>query len=262
MSHGKSLVSHDHSTRKQITDRSRPQLDNSLLMGELREKLLLDVMRKNSRKWGNEVMGMETTRGLSENKWEGGWSIGGEAWEGRTWQRVSERMLPETEWSHVSVWCIKACCKIWLSMSYSEDDEMFWKCSSTPAELIHSLWFTGATPCRINASLFPLWSYALPSWYNHTNQSFLLESTAFIHCWNRLDAGKGKFHFQLLERSLHWQHEQLRWGMFDVFMMELLKELLFWLSVWSKFCIRWVEEQNRYRWVCEGGSVSPHSHSE
>lgn len=63
----------------------------------------------------------------------------------------------------------------WLSITSREDDETCWKCSSTPAELIHSLWFTTAILRRLNASLFTLWGYALPTMMQ-SYQSALLSS--------------------------------------------------------------------------------------
>lgn len=61
---------------------------------------------------------------------------------------------------------------------------MFWKCSSTPAELIHSLWFTTTILHRLNASLFTLRGYALVTCCNQTNQHFFLYSKPFHNLWN------------------------------------------------------------------------------
>lgn len=61
---------------------------------------------------------------------------------------------------------------------------MFWKCSSTPAELIHSLWFTTTILHRLNASLFTLRGYALVTCCNQTNQHFFLYSKPFHDLWN------------------------------------------------------------------------------
>lgn len=146
------------------------------------EELLLDVIRKNYRHWRNWVMGKRTRRGISESKW---------------WEKEKMGMVDGTEGYWKRVCCrrqndLKPLCVAFSvaarstrpSSPGSEDDEMFWKCSSTPAELIHSLWFTTAIRRRLNASLFPLRGYALPTWCNHTNQHFFLYSTPFHYRWN------------------------------------------------------------------------------
>lgn len=69
----------------------------------------------------------------------------------------------------------------WLFASNREDDGMFWKRRSTPAELIHSLRFTTAILRGLNTSLFTLRGYAFPTWCNHTNQHFSF--------WNTLQPG-------------------------------------------------------------------------
>lgn len=65
----------------------------------------------------------------------------------------------------------------WLCVSNREDDGMFWKRRSTPAELIHSLRFTTAILRRLNTSLFTLRGCAFPTWCNHTNQHFSFSNT-------------------------------------------------------------------------------------
>lgn len=175
MSQGGSRVSHIHTSKLQ-KDQSRysQQLSNSLLIEEAVHRLLLEIMRKNDRKWREVLMGysgMGTRRVVSENEW-GRENVGGRRDGGLLKARAccsrQNGRRPLCDAFDV------AARSTWLSVSSSEDDGMFRKRTSTPAELIHSLWFTTATPRGLNASLFTLRGYAFPTWCNHTNQHFFL----------------------------------------------------------------------------------------
>lgn len=177
MSHRRLWHDHTH-TYKLQKDQGHysQQLHNSLLIEEAVEKLLLDEMRKNNRKWRDEVMGK--WHGNKERcKWE---LVRKRRWENREGQRDRGLLKAGGCWRRQNG--LRALCdafgvalrSTWLSVSGSDDDGMFWKCLGTPAELIHSLWFTTAVLRRLNVSLFTLRGYAFPTWCNHTNQHFVL----------------------------------------------------------------------------------------